>query len=70
MKIQNFSKSTFQAKHVAAKPLGRMAVIRSPLIRPSIRDGSLTRPQRMSPARPDSRFYQHDAGAIVALNLD
>ncbi len=70
MKIQNFTKSAYQAKQVGTKPFTAHGCDSFATYRAVNPGQFIDPPATHEPCAPGFRFYQQTNGAIVALNLD
>ena len=70
MRIQNFTKSSYQAKHVASRPFTAHCRESFAAYRAANPGRFIEQPATHERCADGFRFYQIDDGAIVALSLD
>ena len=70
MRIQNFTKSTYQAKHVASRPFTAHGCDSLAAYSAANPGRFIEQPATHERCADGFRFYQRDDGGIVALSLD
>ena len=70
MRIQNFTKSPFQAKYAATRPFTAHGCDSFTTYKAANPGQFIDPPATHEPCAPGFRFYQQANGVIVALNLD